>query len=60
MVVGACGSQWAWTFGDPAGAGDFVKSPLYKYASTGTYKVTLLVSNSAGSSTTYQMVTVVP
>jgi PKD repeat protein len=48
MVQGACGAQWAWNFGDSSG-GSNLPNPIYQWQNAGTYTVTLLVSNSAGS-----------
>jgi PKD repeat protein len=50
ITPGQCSAQWAWNFGDQRG-GATVPSPLYAYSKKGTYQVTLLVSNSAGSDT---------
>ena len=57
MVPGQCAAQWAWSFGDQVG-GATVPNPLYSYSKKGTYQVTLLVSNSAGSSTKTLPITV--
>jgi PKD repeat protein len=51
-----CGAQWAWNFGDGGGAA--VQNPLYEWKKADVYTVTLLVSNSAGSSTIQKSITV--
>lgn len=47
-------TSWAWTFegGNPSSA--TTKNPVVSYATPGTYKVTLIASNSLGTGTTYQ------
>ncbi|WP_292388289.1 PKD domain-containing protein [Methanosarcina sp. UBA5] len=42
-------TAWKWTFGD--GASSTEKNPKHQYLQEGNYKVTLIVSNAAGSST---------
>jgi PKD repeat protein len=54
-------TSWAWNFGDaahPATNTSTVQNPTHDYMAAGTFLVTLTVSNSAGSSTTSQFVTV--
>jgi len=48
--------QWFWDFGD--GTVDSTQSPEHTYTSSGTYAVTLVVSNSLGNDTSVQIVTV--
>jgi beta propeller repeat protein len=43
-------TAWNWNFGDGT-ANSTAKNPVHVYSKAGTYKVTLTVSNSAGSST---------
>lgn len=43
-------NTWAWNFGD--GSSDTIKNPNYIYTQTGTFTVTLIVSNSFGCSET--------
>jgi Flp pilus assembly protein TadG len=50
MVAGQCAAQWAWSFGDGSG-GSTLQHPPYTFQTSGDYQVTLLVSNTAGSST---------
>jgi len=57
VIAGQCGAQWAWSFGDQVG-GSTQQNPMYAYQQRGTYTVTLLVSNSAGSNTKTQQITV--
>jgi len=42
-------TSWSWNFGD--GTGSTQPSPAHRYASAGTYTVSLTVSNDAGSNT---------
>jgi len=42
-------TSWYWDFGD--GATDTIQNPTHSYADTGTYTVSLIVSNSYGSDT---------
>ena len=42
-------TKWKWTFGD--GATSTKQNPIYKYSKAGKYKVTLTVTNAAGSDT---------
>jgi PKD repeat protein len=53
-------TSWAWTFGD--GGTSTAQSPNYIYTVPGTYSVTLIASNSGGSSTNTQanLITVMP
>jgi PKD repeat protein len=44
-------SSWLWYFGD--GDSSFVQHPTHIYAGTGTYIVTLIVSNACGSDTIF-------
>jgi Flp pilus assembly protein TadG len=57
MNVPACGLQWTWSFGDGSG-GSTLKNPVYSYQFRGTYSVTLLVTNSAGSDQRTQTISV--
>ncbi|MDP9121182.1 MAG: IPT/TIG domain-containing protein [Acidobacteriota bacterium] len=50
-------TSWAWDFGD-GGMSNQQSPPAHTYAVAGTYQISLTVSNSAGSSTTRQFVTV--
>ena len=49
-------TSWSWTFGD--GSSSSQPSPSHAYGSSGTYLVTLTVSNGGGSSTASRTVTV--
>ncbi len=49
-------TSWFWDFGD--GNTDTTKNPTYTYSNPGTYSVFLVVTNTCGSDTTTQMVTV--
>lgn len=49
-------SSWAWTFGD--GGTSALQNPSHLYAAPGTYTVCLITSNTCGSDTTCQSVTV--
>jgi len=49
-------TAWSWTFGDRATSA--LQNPTHIYSSAGTFVVTLKVSNTAGSNTTIQTVTV--
>ena len=49
-------ASWSWTFGD--GGTSSEKNPVHTYSQTGTYTVTLTVSNAAGSSSDSSTVTV--
>lgn len=49
-------TSWSWTFGD--GAKSILESPTHTYTKIGDYPVTLTVSNSAGSNSTSQTITV--
>jgi PKD repeat protein len=57
MNVPSCSLRWTWSFGDGSG-GSTLQNPVYSYASRGTYTVTLLVTNSAGSAQRVQSVPV--
>ena len=57
MTPGQCAASWTWSFGDQSG-GSTLQNPQYAYKSRGTYMVTLLVANSAGSSTIAHPITV--
>jgi PKD repeat protein/photosystem II stability/assembly factor-like uncharacterized protein len=48
--------QWAWDFGD--GNGSTVQHPNHQYASSGSYTVTLTVTNPNGTSNTSQNISV--
>lgn len=49
-------TAWAWTFGD--GGSSVLQSPTHAYSTAGTFTVTLVASNAAGTSTTTKTVTV--
>lgn len=49
---------WQWTFGD--GATSAQQNPSHPYAAPGMYTVTLIASNADGSSSTSQVIEVVP
>jgi PKD repeat protein len=57
MDVPGCSLQWTWSFGDGSG-GSTVRNPTYSYQFRGTYSVTLLVTNSAGSNQSIQTISV--
>jgi PKD repeat protein len=57
MNVPGCGLQWTWSFGDGSG-GSTLNGPVYSYQFRGTYTVTLLVTNSAGSDQRAQTISV--
>ncbi len=49
-------STWAWTFGD--GNTSNIASPTHTYSTSGTYTVTLIVTNACGADTATETVTV--
>lgn len=49
-------NSWLWDFGD--GTTDTTENPIHNYATAGTYTVTLTVTNSCGSNSTSQQITV--
>jgi PKD repeat protein len=49
-------TSWSWDFGD--GIGSSLQNPSHRFASPGTYIVTLRATNASGSTTTIQSVTV--
>jgi PKD repeat protein len=53
-------TTWDWNFGDPSTTSDTASdpSPSYTYPAAGTYQVTLTVTNSFGTDSTTQAVTV--
>lgn len=51
-------TTWAWDFGDGMGTST-QQNPAYTYADTGSYVVTLVVSNACGSDTLTQTVLIV-
>jgi Flp pilus assembly protein TadG len=57
MNVPGCSLQWTWSFGDGSG-GSTLRNPVYSYQFRGTYSVTLLVTNSAGSNQRTQTISV--
>jgi PKD repeat protein len=57
MTFGQCGATWTWSFGDQSG-GSTLQNPPYSYSERGTYIVTLLVANSAGSDSKQLSITV--
>ena len=50
-------TSWSWNFGDGIGTSTS-QNPSYTYTANGTYNVCLTATNSIGSSTTCQLVTV--
>jgi PKD repeat protein len=50
-------TSWDWDFGDGLGTST-LQNPLYNYISNGTYDVTLVVTNSFGTDTYSQTVTI--
>ena len=54
--IGGPVSAWVWSFGD--GAGALVQNPTHTYGQTGTYTVSLTVSNGPCQNTTTHVVTV--
>jgi PKD repeat protein len=52
-------SSYSWTFGDSSPSA-IVENPNHTYNAAGTYNVTLTVSNSTGSASTSQTVTITP
>ncbi|MDX2250141.1 MAG: T9SS-dependent M36 family metallopeptidase [Bacteroidia bacterium] len=48
--------QWLWDFGD--GTTDTLQNPIHTYLSSGTYNVVLIASNTLGSDTLVQTVTI--
>ena len=44
--TGSLTTKWKWTFGD--GTTDVVRNPIHTYKTTGTYMVSLTVTNEAG------------
>ena len=51
-------SSWNWNFGDGSGT-SIVASPNYTYLADGTYTITQIVTNSCGTDTSYQTITVI-
>lgn len=53
-------TAWAWNFGDPASGSNTStqQNPVHAFSTPGTYTVTLIVSNAAGSTSQPQFVTV--
>jgi PKD repeat protein/DMSO/TMAO reductase YedYZ molybdopterin-dependent catalytic subunit len=51
-------TTWSYNFGDGSSASE--KNPTHIYTTAGTYTASLTVTNSAGSSTAYATVTVIP
>jgi PKD repeat protein len=53
---------WSWNFADGAGSSSTstLQNPIHTYQAQGTYSVTLVVSNSGGSSTRSRSLTVTP
>jgi PKD repeat protein len=51
-------TNWAWEFGD--GATSIAPSPSHTYADAGEYRARLTVSNASGSSSTEQVISVMP
>jgi PKD repeat protein len=46
----ACNRIWSWNFGDGSGTSS-QQNPIYQYQTQGDYTVTLVASNTGGSST---------
>ncbi len=57
VVAGQCGATWTWDFGDHHG-GSSLQNPVYSYNNSKMFTVTLLVANSAGSSSITKSITV--
>jgi Flp pilus assembly protein TadG len=55
----ACNPIWSWSFGDGSGASS-LQNPTYLYNSQGTFTVTLVVTNSVGTSQKTRTVDVAP
>jgi PKD repeat protein len=49
-------TQWNWNFGDGVTSSD--QNPVHTFSNPGTYNVALMASNSVGSDTAYQVITV--
>ena len=49
VTSGAPGAHYSWTFGD--GGNSFQKNPTHSYATSGTYNVTLIVSDTGSCNT---------
>jgi PKD repeat protein len=49
-------TQWSWSFGDTTTSS--AENPVHMYTTAGTYTVTLMVTNTFGTSSTSQFVTV--
>jgi PKD repeat protein len=59
--TGGPATSWAWSFGDPASGGSnssTARNPVHTFSGPGTYTVTLVVSNTGGSTSQPQFVTV--
>lgn len=55
-LTGGSNTAWSWDFGD--GGTSSLQNPSHTYAANGTYTVCLIVTNSCGSDTSCQTVTV--
>lgn len=61
-TTAGCPLTYSWNFGDGAGASSTstVQNPTHEYQAQGGFTITLVVSNSAGSSTRSKTITVTP
>jgi PKD repeat protein len=59
MTNPACNRIWSWNFGDGAGTSS-LQNPIYQYQNQGDYTVTLVASNTGGSSTKTLVIHVTP
>ena len=59
-MTSECNPVWSWNYGDGSGVSSQQKPPPYTYNNQGTYTITLVASNAAGSSTATRQVTVTP
>lgn len=57
--TGSGGNTFLWSFGDGSN-GSGSQNPVWTYTTAGTYSVTLTATNSAGSSTTSNAITIAP
>ena len=57
--TGSGGATYSWTFGDGS-ASSVVENPDHTYNTAGTYNVSLTATNTTGSASTSQTITVTP